>query len=111
MSGLAIALIVVASLVVVVLLLLLFSRKRSSPSSNFLDEEKGSRHRAFTPLSSQELSNHTIASIKKEFKGIYLTDFQHHFMVDNFAILSARTIMSLFNDVSCQLCILMALLV
>ncbi|KAI5563588.1 hypothetical protein BDE02_14G001300 [Populus trichocarpa] len=68
MSGLAIALIVVASLVVLVLLLLLFSRKRSSPSSNFLDEEKGSRHRAFTPLSSQELSNHTIASIKKEFK-------------------------------------------
>lgn len=78
MSGLAIALLILASLVVLVLLLLLFSRKRSSPSSNFLDEEKGSRHRTFTPLSSQELSNHRIASTKKESKGIYLTDFQNH---------------------------------
>ncbi|KAJ6676000.1 hypothetical protein OIU85_012088 [Salix viminalis] len=68
MSGLAIALLILASLVVLVLLLLLFSRKRSSPSSNFLDEEKGSRHRTFTPLSSQELSNHRIASTKKESK-------------------------------------------
>ncbi|KAG5222681.1 protein STRUBBELIG-RECEPTOR FAMILY [Salix suchowensis] len=68
MSGLAIALLILASLVVLVLLLLLFSRKRSSPSSNFLDEEKGSRHRIFTPLSSQELSNHRIASTKKESK-------------------------------------------
>ncbi|KAJ6336550.1 hypothetical protein OIU76_006433 [Salix suchowensis] len=65
MSGLAIALLILASLVVLVLLLLLFSRKRSSPSSNFLDKEKGSRHRTFTPLSSQELSNHRIASTKK----------------------------------------------
>ncbi|KAF9668413.1 hypothetical protein SADUNF_Sadunf14G0000900 [Salix dunnii] len=65
MSGLAVALLILASLVVLVLPLLLFSRKRSSPSSNFVDEEKGSRHRTFTPLSSQELSSHRIASTKE----------------------------------------------
>ncbi|EEF48700.1 strubbelig receptor, putative [Ricinus communis] len=57
MSGLSIALIVLASLVVVALLIILFSTRKSSPSSHFLDEERASQRRAFTPLSSQELSN------------------------------------------------------
>ncbi|KAG6767754.1 hypothetical protein POTOM_026640 [Populus tomentosa] len=70
MNGLAIALIVLASLVVVGLLIILLSKRRSSPSSNFLEEDNGSWHRAFTPLSSHELSNDTRAAIKKEFKEI-----------------------------------------
>ncbi|KAJ6732652.1 PROTEIN STRUBBELIG-RECEPTOR FAMILY 5 [Salix koriyanagi] len=70
MSGLAIALIVLASLVIVGLLVILLSKRRSSPSSHFLEEDNGSWHRAFTPLSSHELSIDTRAAIKKEFKEI-----------------------------------------
>ena len=73
MSGLAIALIVLASLAVVGLLIILLSKRRSSPSSHFLEEDNGSWHRAFTPLSSHELSIDTRAAIKKEFKGSCLT--------------------------------------
>ncbi|XP_038717431.1 protein STRUBBELIG-RECEPTOR FAMILY 5-like isoform X1 [Tripterygium wilfordii] len=55
-NGLAIALSVVGSLVVLALLITLFSKRKSTVSSHFLDEERASHRRAFTPLSSQELS-------------------------------------------------------
>ncbi|XP_021616825.1 protein STRUBBELIG-RECEPTOR FAMILY 5 isoform X2 [Manihot esculenta] len=68
MSGLAIALIVLASLVVLALLITLLSTTRkSSPSSHFLDEERGSQ-RAFTPLASQELSHDLHNAKHKEFR-------------------------------------------
>lgn len=72
MSGLAIALIVLASLVVLALLITLLSTTRkSSPSSHFLDEERGSQ-RAFTPLASQELSHDLHNAKHKEFRGGHL---------------------------------------
>ncbi|PIA43963.1 hypothetical protein AQUCO_01800193v1 [Aquilegia coerulea] len=57
MSGTTIAMIVIGVLVALVLLLALLSRKSSSSSSasHFLDEEKLSERRSFTPLVSREL--------------------------------------------------------
>ncbi|XP_042497333.1 protein STRUBBELIG-RECEPTOR FAMILY 4-like isoform X2 [Macadamia integrifolia] len=55
LSGLAIGGIVMGVLVAVVILIALFSRKSSS-SSHYLDDEKLSQRRSFTPLVSQELS-------------------------------------------------------
>ncbi|KAF5191241.1 Strubbelig-receptor family [Thalictrum thalictroides] len=57
MSGVTIAMIVIGVLVALVLLLALLSRKSSSSSSasHFLDEEKLSQRRSFTPLVSREL--------------------------------------------------------
>ncbi|XP_057988900.1 protein STRUBBELIG-RECEPTOR FAMILY 5 isoform X2 [Hevea brasiliensis] len=68
MSGLALALIILASLVVVALLITLLSTRKSSPSSHFLDEERASQHRVFTPLASQELSNDLHNAKHKEFR-------------------------------------------
>lgn len=49
----------------------LLSRRSSSTSvpSHFLDEERASRSRAFTPLTSQELSHDLRSEIFKDFKG------------------------------------------
>lgn len=44
-------------LVVIILVVALSKRRRSSvPSSHFIDEDRHSQHRSFTPLASQELS-------------------------------------------------------
>ncbi|XP_050223301.1 protein STRUBBELIG-RECEPTOR FAMILY 5 isoform X2 [Mercurialis annua] len=68
MSGLSIGLIVLASVVVVVLLITLFSTRKSTPPSHFLDEERASHRRAFTPLASQELTNDYHGAMRKEFR-------------------------------------------
>ncbi|XP_065860833.1 protein STRUBBELIG-RECEPTOR FAMILY 5 [Euphorbia lathyris] len=70
LSGIAIALIVMASLVVLALLIIIISTRRSSPSSHFLDEERASNRRAFTPLTSQELFHEPDATKHKEFKEV-----------------------------------------
>ncbi|XP_034695931.1 protein STRUBBELIG-RECEPTOR FAMILY 5-like isoform X1 [Vitis riparia] len=68
MSGLAIAGVVLGSLLVLVILLALFSRRSSPPPSHFLDEERLSNHRPFTPIVSQELSNDMHPTNYKDFK-------------------------------------------
>lgn len=67
----AIAGIAMGVLVVIGILITLFSRRKSSPSSNFLDEERISQRRSFTPLASQELSQDLRADISKSFKGSF----------------------------------------
>ncbi|KDP25030.1 hypothetical protein JCGZ_22565 [Jatropha curcas] len=68
LSGLSIALIVLASLVVVALLITLLSTRKSSPSSHFLDEERASHHKGFTPLASQELSNDSYPAMQNVYR-------------------------------------------
>ncbi|XP_031380513.1 protein STRUBBELIG-RECEPTOR FAMILY 5-like isoform X3 [Punica granatum] len=69
-NGLAIAGIIMGVLVVLALLMAVFSRRSSASSvpSHFLDEERASQRRAFTPLTSQELSDDLRADICKNFK-------------------------------------------
>ncbi|KAL3721246.1 hypothetical protein ACJRO7_005973 [Eucalyptus globulus] len=67
-SGLAIAGIVMGVLVVLAVLIALFSKRSSSPSSHFLDEERASQRRAFTPLSSRELTHDLRAETRKSFR-------------------------------------------
>ncbi|KAL5706095.1 hypothetical protein ACHQM5_024304 [Ranunculus cassubicifolius] len=67
MSGVAIAGIVIGVLVVIVLVLSLLSRKSSSSSAaHFLEEDKLSQRRSFTPLVSRELE----AANFREMKGL-----------------------------------------
>ncbi|WCJ37173.1 STRUBBELIG-receptor family 5 [Euphorbia peplus] len=70
LSGIAIALIVLASLVVFAIVIILAATRRSSPSSHFLDEERASNRRSFTPLTSQELFNDSDTTKHKEFSDI-----------------------------------------
>ncbi|KAF6143847.1 hypothetical protein GIB67_009828 [Kingdonia uniflora] len=56
LNGIAIAGIVIGALVALAIIIALFSCKSSSSSSHFLDEERLSQRRAFTPLVSRELS-------------------------------------------------------
>jgi hypothetical protein len=44
------------ALVVIILVAALFKRKTPYGSSRFIDEERRSQHRSFTPLASQELT-------------------------------------------------------
>lgn len=67
----AIAGIALGVLVAIGVLIALFSRRKSSPSSNFLDEERLSQRRSFTPLASQELSQDLRADMSKGFKGSF----------------------------------------
>ncbi|XP_048140135.1 protein STRUBBELIG-RECEPTOR FAMILY 5-like [Rhodamnia argentea] len=69
-SGLTIAGIVMGVLVVLAVLVALFSKRSSSASSHFLDEERASQRRAFTPLSSRELSHDLRAEMHKSFRAI-----------------------------------------
>ncbi|XP_059459225.1 protein STRUBBELIG-RECEPTOR FAMILY 5-like [Corylus avellana] len=73
-GGVAIAGIAMGVLVVIGILITLFSRRKSSPSSNFLDEERISQRRSFTPLASQELSQDLRADISKSFKELQPLD-------------------------------------
>lgn len=54
------------------ILIALFSRRKSPPPSNFLDDERISQRRSFTPLASRELSQDFHAGIHKDFKGGFL---------------------------------------
>ena len=69
MSGAAIVGIALGVLEAVGALIALFSRRKSSPSSHFLDEERSSQSRSFTPLASQELSKDLPTNISNDFKG------------------------------------------
>ncbi|KAF8400122.1 hypothetical protein HHK36_013418 [Tetracentron sinense] len=71
LSGAAIAGIVISVLVALVIIIALFSRKSSS-TSHYLDEEKLSQRRPFTPLVSHELSNDIRSDICKDFKDAIL---------------------------------------
>lgn len=69
MSGEAIAGIVLGVLVILGIIIALFSRRSSKPSSHFLEEDRLSQHRPFTPLASQELSSDLYTDRQKSFKG------------------------------------------
>ncbi|XP_061361366.1 protein STRUBBELIG-RECEPTOR FAMILY 5-like [Gastrolobium bilobum] len=77
-SGVAIAGIAFGVLAIIIIVIAL-SKKRSSlrsslPSSHFMDEEKNSQRRSFTPLASQELSKDSGADVSKEYKGFKSLD-------------------------------------
>lgn len=70
-NGVAIATILVSVLVALAILVALLSRRRSSsPPSHFLDEEKASQRKGYTPFSSQQLSWRS-----ETFKGSFLSTF------------------------------------
>lgn len=68
----AIAAIALGILALIGFLIALLSRRKSSPSSHFLDEERLSQHRSFTPLASQELPQDLHPNISKDFTGSFL---------------------------------------
>ncbi|KAG5538161.1 hypothetical protein RHGRI_025288 [Rhododendron griersonianum] len=75
LSGAAIAGIVFGVLLALVLVIALFTRRRSStPPSHFIDEDRVSQRRPFTPLASQELSNDSRSEILKDFRGLKSSD-------------------------------------
>ncbi|KAJ7952087.1 putative Strubbelig receptor [Quillaja saponaria] len=73
-SGIAIAGIALGVLAVIVILIAFFSRRSSSPSSHFLDEERFSQNRSFTPLTSQELSKDLHDDIPRGYKDFKSVD-------------------------------------
>ncbi|KAG6730638.1 hypothetical protein I3842_01G090800 [Carya illinoinensis] len=68
-SGVTIAGIALGVLAAIGILIALFSRRKSPPPSHFLDEERISQRRSFTPLASRELSKDFHTGIRKDFKG------------------------------------------
>uniref|UniRef100_A0A7N2LPQ7 Uncharacterized protein n=1 Tax=Quercus lobata TaxID=97700 RepID=A0A7N2LPQ7_QUELO len=84
MSGAAIVGIALGVLAAIGALIALFSRRKSSPSSHFLDEERSSQSRSFTPLASQELSKDLPTDISNDFKG--------HRSVDSSASIDIKTL-------------------
>ncbi|TKY64715.1 STRUBBELIG-RECEPTOR FAMILY 5 [Spatholobus suberectus] len=73
-SGVVIAGIAFGVLAVIIIVLALSKRKSSIPSSHFIDEERRSQHRSFTPLASQKLSKDSGADVSKEYKGFKSLD-------------------------------------
>lgn len=74
MSSIAIGAAVLGGLAIVAVLIALLTRKKSSPSSHFLDEERASQRRAFTPLASQELS-HDLRTDSSDYKADFSGDY------------------------------------
>ncbi|RHN58228.1 putative protein kinase RLK-Pelle-LRR-V family [Medicago truncatula] len=72
-TGLIIAGIAFGALVVIILIAALFKRKSSYASSRFIDEERRSQHRSFTPLASQELTK-DLGGNDTEYKGFKAMD-------------------------------------
>ncbi|KAI4330219.1 hypothetical protein MLD38_028520 [Melastoma candidum] len=70
LSAVAITIIILSVLVALALVITLFTKKSSSPSSHFLDEERASQRRQFTPLSSQELTHDMMPAPRKSFKDL-----------------------------------------
>ncbi|KAL6996074.1 hypothetical protein U1Q18_006210 [Sarracenia purpurea var. burkii] len=68
MNGAAIAGIALGVLLALVIIIALLSRRSSTPPSHFLDEERISQRRPFTPLASQELSNDFHSEMRKDFR-------------------------------------------
>ncbi|CAI8601504.1 unnamed protein product [Vicia faba] len=74
-TGVTIAGIAVAVLIVVILIVALSKRRRSSvPSSHFIDEDRRSQHRSFTPLASQELSKDLGSDDSTKYNGFKAMD-------------------------------------
>ncbi|XP_057453966.1 protein STRUBBELIG-RECEPTOR FAMILY 5-like isoform X2 [Lotus japonicus] len=74
-SGVVIAGIAFGVLAVIIVVVALSKRRRSSlPSSHFIDEERHSQHRSFTPLASQELCKDSGDDVSKEYKGFKSLD-------------------------------------
>uniref|UniRef100_A0A5B7BFF0 Protein kinase domain-containing protein n=1 Tax=Davidia involucrata TaxID=16924 RepID=A0A5B7BFF0_DAVIN len=74
LNGVAIAGIVLGVLVALAIIIALFSRRTSSPPSHFVDEERLSQRRPFTPLASQELSNDSRSEIRKDLRELRSSD-------------------------------------
>ncbi|KAM7476188.1 hypothetical protein LguiB_023431 [Lonicera macranthoides] len=74
LGGAAIAGIVLAVLVVIGVIVAIFSRRRSSPPSHFLEEDRLSQRRPFTPLASHELSNELHAESPKDSRELKSSD-------------------------------------
>ncbi|KAK3015908.1 hypothetical protein RJ639_007644 [Escallonia herrerae] len=68
LGGAAIAGIVLGVLVALGMIIALLARKRSSPPSHYLEEDRLSQRRPFTPLASQELSNDRRTEMHKDFR-------------------------------------------
>lgn len=73
LGGVAIAGIILGVLVALGMIIALISRRSSSPPSHFLEEDKHSQCRPFTPLASQELSNDMRAEMHSNFRGNLLS--------------------------------------
>ena len=73
-TGLTIAGIAFGVLVVIIIVVALSKKRSSRPSSHFIDEERRSQHRSFTPLASQELSKDSAADVCTEYKGFKSVD-------------------------------------
>lgn len=74
LGGVAIAGVVLGVLVALGIIIALFSRRSSSPPSHFLEEDKLSQRRPFTPLASQELSNDMRTEMHKDFRELKSSD-------------------------------------
>ncbi|KAK3009842.1 hypothetical protein RJ639_010482 [Escallonia herrerae] len=70
LGGAAIAGIVLGVLVALGMIIALLTRKRSSPASHYLEEDRLSQRRPFTPLASQELSSDRRTEMHKDFRAM-----------------------------------------
>ncbi|KAK6915229.1 Leucine-rich repeat-containing N-terminal, plant-type [Dillenia turbinata] len=69
-SGVAVAGIGIGILVVLAALVALLARKSKTPSSHYLEDERFSQSRTFTPLASQELSNDRRDDVRMDFRDL-----------------------------------------
>ncbi|KAG5016459.1 hypothetical protein JHK85_022595 [Glycine max] len=73
-SGIAIAGIAFGVLAVIIIVVALSKRRSSKTSSHFIDEDRNSQHRSFTPLASQELSKDSGHDVSKDYIGFKSMD-------------------------------------
>ncbi|KAK6911165.1 Leucine-rich repeat [Dillenia turbinata] len=73
-SGVTVAGIVIGILVVLAALIVLLARKSKAPSSHYLEDERFSQSRSFTPLASQELSNDAHDGVRRDFRDLQSFD-------------------------------------
>ncbi|CAK8565196.1 unnamed protein product [Lathyrus sativus] len=74
-TGVAIAGIVFGVLIVIILIIALCKRRRSFvPSSHFIDEDRRSQHKSFTPIASQELTKGLGYDDSTKYKGFKAMD-------------------------------------
>jgi interleukin-1 receptor-associated kinase 1 len=65
-------------LAVIIIIVSLSKRRSSLPSSRFIDEERRSQNRSFTPLASQELSKDSGNYVCTEYKGGFIIHRFHN---------------------------------
>ncbi|RDX71756.1 Protein STRUBBELIG-RECEPTOR FAMILY 5, partial [Mucuna pruriens] len=73
-SGIVIAGIAFGVLAVIIIVIALSKRRSTLPSSHFIDEERRSQRKSFTPLASQQLSKDSGADVTKDYKGFKSLD-------------------------------------